>query len=506
MTSLLRSPKRASILDPGAGLGVFLEELAYAGYNHTTGVELDAALVAANPAPIDCASFIPWSKGRSFDAVIGNPPYVRWRDLSEQLRQEVRTHHLYRDLFNNLSDYLTVFIAASVECLTPSGELIFITPSFWMHAQHSAALREWLLEQGSITDLVDFGETAIFDGVTSSLVVFRFEKDAARTPINYYRYKGSSPLGDRDLSLDDRTTFMKRRIPAFKPAQHWALASTKELRAASRLESATKRSPRTRGPASVVRLGEYVDIANGMVTGLDHAFKLTPEIYATLSTRERAATTVVLKAAQMESYTSSIFTHYIDLPEGLDEDQALRRYPRLLAQLAPHRPQLAARYSYARPTPYYEWSFKRSEGFFTNGAEKGFVPAKERISTRSEVRFSTAPAAVVATQDVTAFAPKTGVRESIAYIVAYLNQPEVTEWLRSRGVMKGAVAEFSERPLANIPFRSIDFSNDTEIETHRAITALMRRHAKGSAALKARAATQIRSLFNELLFPQELAQ
>jgi adenine-specific DNA-methyltransferase len=83
--------------------------------------------------------------------------------------------------------------------------------------------------------------------------------------------------------------------------------------------------------------------------------------------------------------------------------------------------------------------------------------------------------------------------------VAYLAQPIVTDWIRHRGLMKGGVAEFSERPLANIPFRAIDFSSKEELASHRTIVRLMQTHASGSTRVKKNAAIKISAEFEKLL-------
>jgi adenine-specific DNA-methyltransferase len=499
MISLISAPPSASILEPCAGEGVFLDELDRAGFLDFTAVEIDPDLCQQSSWPMHCGSFVSWGPPDSFDVVIGNPPYIRWRDLDEASRQEVLAHPLYGELFNSLSDYLTVFIAASVDLLEDGGELIFITPSFWMHTQHSGLLREWLLERGAITDVIDFKETSVFNGVASAIVIFRFKKGEPKSPINYYRYRAGRHLPKEELDLSNKEQFSLRKIAAFKSGAHWSLSSTKELAPAKLLERATKRRPRRRGDDPTVRLGEYVDIANGMVSGLDRAFAINEDLLESLNAAELLATFEVLKAANIENLTSATTSYYINIPPGLSQAQASRRYPHFMRHLEPFRTKLGERFSYVPGLPFWEWSFKRSEGFFLNGDQKGFVPCKERLTSRSEARFSTAPAHVVATQDVTAFAPKENTRESISYIVAYLAQPIVTDWIRHRGLMKGGVAEFSERPLANIPFRAIDFSSKEELASHRTIVRLMQTHASGSTRVKKNAAIKISAEFEKLL-------
>lgn len=471
MVTMLSAQNDAPVLEPSSGEGVFLSALDDAGYTDTTGVEIDASLVAKSLRPLINQSFVSWVPPREYDAVIGNPPYIRWRDLADADRAEVMAHRLYGTLFNSLSDYLTVFIALGVEALRPGGELVFVTPGFWTDTTHSAPLREWLLERGSITDVVDFAEASVFPGVSSAIIVFRFVKHppAPVERVRYHSYVGPRRIPTNTLALADADLFVEKSIPPFTAGEHWTLATEDELAAALALEDVCRPTPAD----DVSRLRPFVDIANGMVSGLDAAFRVPDELVDELTPLERDATLRVLKAFQCTTFLSPDTSTYVDIPEGLSEDQALRDYPSLMARLTPHRDQLEKRYAYTPDLPYWEWSFKRSRHFFENNKQKGFVPSKERLTCRPTARFSLSDSDVVATQDMTAFAPKPGVRESLSYIVAYLNQPAVSEWIRRRGTLKGGVAEFSERPLANIPFRAIDWDNQSEVAAHDAITKLI---------------------------------
>lgn len=67
------------------------------------------------------------------------------------------------------------------------------------------------------------------------------------------------------------------------------------------------------------------------------------------------------------------------------------------------------------------------------------------------------------TQDITAIFRKENCRESLEYILAYLNNERVFEWLSLNGIVKGAIVEFSEAPIASIPFHSINWNNEEEV-------------------------------------------
>ena len=487
MIGLLKAGSDEPILEPCAGAGVFLDRLAASGYRNVTAFEIDPKLVDVSPHAVRNESFVAATGGGQFAAVIGNPPYIRWRDLSEASRSEVQRHRLWGTLFNSLSDYLTVFIASAVEQLRGGGELVFITPSFWMHTQHSQLLRQWLLERGTVTDVVSFGEAAVFPDVASAIVIFRFVKGAAgdlpsqQLPsqqllsaqasggIRFARYLGPRRVPEQDLQLDDPQLFQVDVIPGFRGSAHWTLATTEQQADVDDFESWCA----TGGSRTPARLGDLVDIANGMVSGLDRAFRLSVQELAELGPTERAATLSVVKAADLKRGWADVTRSYLRIPIGLTEAQVVRDYPVFHRRLGQFREQLDARYAYGRDLPWWEWAFPRSQAFFNNGVRKAVVPCKERLTSRPYVRFALAPAGAVTTQDVTAFAPKTDTRESLEYLVAFLTLPQVSDWIRVRGLMKGGVAEFSERPLAAIPVRLIDWDDPSEVRLHDRVSELM---------------------------------
>lgn len=475
MVNLICHDINSETLEPCCGEGVFLDVLAERGYRNCVAVEIDTDLRNSSKYTVVNTSYLSWESSAKFDVIIGNPPYIRWKDLPDSAKREMQSLPNWKTLFNSLSDYLAPFIVESVKRLKVDGELIFITPAFWMHTLHTRNLRDWMLSQGKITNIIDFGEARVFKGVATSIIIFKYVLGSQAETIRYDRYTGPSKIPQSEITLGDARLFETTDIPQFNRGRHWTLASSSVQDRISKLESPyrPKESEVLFPDDFYVSLGEYVDIANGMVSGLDRAFRIPDTEISSLGPKEKLATLEVIKAKDLNRFVSSKTVLYIDLPLGLSEKEVIGTYPNFYRMLSAYRSELLLRYSYNKDLPYWEWAFKRSEQFLTSKSKKGFVPCKERLTTKQNIRFSLVPNHAVATQDVTAFAPKVGVKESIEYVIAYLTLPEVTEWIRSKGLMKGGVAEFSEKPLSVIPFRPIDFGDATERNLHSSITETM---------------------------------
>jgi len=58
------------------------------------------------------------------------------------------------------------------------------------------------------------------------------------------------------------------------------------------------------------------------------------------------------------------------------------------------------------------------------------------------------------------------IKEDIRYLLAILNSKLTFQWIQYKGLVRGGVFEFSEKPLSIIPIRLIDWSNKEEILIH----------------------------------------
>ena len=148
--------EKRKILEPSAGKGVFLKILADMGYQDSTGVEIDPTLANQSLVPIIVGNFFNVPISKKFHVVIGNPPYIRWKNLSIVQREYFSSASFWHKRMNGLTDILQPFIFKSVDHLEADGELIFITPLFWMQTLHAEPLRRFLLDIGSLEVVINF--------------------------------------------------------------------------------------------------------------------------------------------------------------------------------------------------------------------------------------------------------------------------------------------------------------------------------------------------------------
>jgi fido (protein-threonine AMPylation protein) len=120
------------------------------------------------------------SSGPGFDAVIGNPPYVRIQTMKEWAPLEVEA---YKELFHSASkgnyDIYVVFVEKGLSLLNKSGRLGFILPHKFFQAQYGEPLRGLLAKGRHLAEVVHFGDQQVFDGATTYTCLLFLERSCA---------------------------------------------------------------------------------------------------------------------------------------------------------------------------------------------------------------------------------------------------------------------------------------------------------------------------------------
>jgi SAM-dependent methyltransferase len=209
------APKpQSTVLDPGCGTGEFIDgvmrwcKARKVGLPRIIGVESDPRHHAVlqvkydrfRAVRIEHADFLA-DRGRTFDFVVGNPPYVPITELSENEKAQ------YRGRFTSARgrfDLYLLFFEQALRSLTPGGRLVFITPEKYLYVETAGPLRR-LLAQGHIEEIRLVSEDTFGDLVTYPTITAVNNKPPGKTRV--VRRDGSevtldvSPGGDPWLPL-----------------------------------------------------------------------------------------------------------------------------------------------------------------------------------------------------------------------------------------------------------------------------------------------------------------
>ena len=112
-----------------------------------------------------------------FDAVIGNPPYIRIQTMKEWAPLEVE---FYKTAFasagkGNYDIYVT-FVEKGLGLLNAKGHLGFILPHKFFNAQYGEPLRDLLAKGKHLSEVIHFGDAQVFAGATTYTCLLFLDK------------------------------------------------------------------------------------------------------------------------------------------------------------------------------------------------------------------------------------------------------------------------------------------------------------------------------------------
>ncbi len=114
------------------------------------------------------AQFPDAMKSGGFDAIIGNPPYIRIQTLQESDPESVNyLKEHYAAAAKGNYDIYVVFVEHALTLLNLKGRLGYILPHKFFNAQYGKALREILARGRHLSSIVHFGDQQIFEGATT---------------------------------------------------------------------------------------------------------------------------------------------------------------------------------------------------------------------------------------------------------------------------------------------------------------------------------------------------
>lgn len=126
----------------------------------------------------------------NFDNIVGNPPYVKFQDLTDDNRNYLAKH--WSTVKGGTFNLYFAFFELGYKLLKPTGKLGYITPNNYFTSLAGEALRKYFLNKKCVTRIIDFSHKKVFDAQTYTAITFlnKLQNEA----INYDRIKnGFSP-------------------------------------------------------------------------------------------------------------------------------------------------------------------------------------------------------------------------------------------------------------------------------------------------------------------------
>ncbi len=188
-----------------------------------------------------------------WDAVVGNPPYVRQEVLGDLKGYFEGSYKIY----HGVADLYVYFVERGLSFLKIDGQFSYIMANKWIRANYGQPLRSWLRDR-RIEVIVDFGDLPVFPEATTYPCIIRISGGPPRKRFLAAEVKA---LDFEDLGeyVDENAFFVRL---AELDDGGWSLANEAVQKLLEKLRRAGE------------PLGEYVKgkIYYGIKTGLNEAF------------------------------------------------------------------------------------------------------------------------------------------------------------------------------------------------------------------------------------------
>ena len=132
----------------------------------TLNVEHSEALTALVPQPN--------ADGRSFDAILSNPPYIKLENLPTEDAVLYRSY--LGDKLKGRVDAYLAFIKLSLEILSPGGLVALVLPQTFMSSSNGASFRKLISDGCDVRCLIDLSAVDVFEGVGAYSILLILQK------------------------------------------------------------------------------------------------------------------------------------------------------------------------------------------------------------------------------------------------------------------------------------------------------------------------------------------
>jgi adenine-specific DNA-methyltransferase len=294
-----------------------------------------------------------------FEIIVGNPPYVKFQDLSDENRLYLIDN--WKSIENGTFNLYFAFFELGYKLLTTNGKLGYITPNNYFTSLSALSLRQYFLQNKCVTRIVDFRHKKVFDAQTYTAITFVNKK--VNDSILFDKIKDEQSCSDFLISANGSPNYLKNL-----DVSKWRLLKTYEqenIKIIERIGTPIK---------------QLFNIAVGIATLKDEVFFIDSinekNGYLTKTTKngtfliEKEITRPVYKISQfksqkdIENNTLRIITPYYTNSKNavpILEDEFKIKYPKCYEYLLSEKEKLEGRGKGKKVfTPFYAWG--RTQG------------------------------------------------------------------------------------------------------------------------------------------------
>ena len=189
-----------------------------------------------------------------FNAVIGNPPYVRAKHISKESKELMKNWEVTK---SGNPDLYIPFFEIGLNCLKEDGYLGFITVNTFKRSVNARNLRDYFKNNKLNVSIIDFGSQQIFENKSTYTCIVSINKN--KSDIVKYVKANAEDIKNKSLK-----TLTEIKYKLLNTNKGWLLNKTDILRNIEKLEN------------NGISLGNKYSIKNGLATLSNDIFIFKP--------------------------------------------------------------------------------------------------------------------------------------------------------------------------------------------------------------------------------------
>lgn len=280
----------ANILEPSAGDGRFVKPLLSFGAlislienDSDKAKQLESSY--SDSCKSHCCDFISFAMqtDEKYDLIIGNPPYIAKKNISEDQRNLVKQlleyySFLDKSVFQNM---WVAFVLGSIRVLSEAGSIFFVLPFEFLQVQYAEKLRNYLEDKFNIIEIITF-EQQVFKEIEQDICLVFLTNECEGKP--YIQYTTLTSI--ETLELKNQSKIMRN-----KPLQKWSNSILNDEETEF-LKKIANQYP---------RISSFGECAPGIVTGANSYFILSKKDFCNLNIPEEYQLPIVSKSSMLPS-------------------------------------------------------------------------------------------------------------------------------------------------------------------------------------------------------------
>ncbi len=405
-----------------------------------------------------------------FDAIVGNPPYVRIQKLVQYSPEEIKFYQSeysgYTVAKKETIDKYYIFIQRSIELINPNGYLGYIIPHKFFIVKGGKALREFIVENSNLSKIIHFGVAQVFPDRSTYTAILIIQKDA-KEEFDFKRVRKITP----DLLLTDAgyTQYNKGDFNT----EPWVFLSKNTSDVFKKIKSASTRP-----------LNSLAEISVGLQTSADKIYIFAPEqetkntfIFYKNDTRWEVEKGICLPCIYdlsfelfdtIEQNRQIIFPYIIKdgQAEVISEEYFQDNYKLCWAYLNQHKEDLEKRSINGNSPKWYQFGRSQSLTRFHN-APKLIWPV---LSTKPTYICDTNNLQFTGGGNGPYYALINQSDYSLLYFMGIMAHPLFERMVQAgASEFRGAYYSHGKQFIENLPIKEINFKDADEIKTYKNI-------------------------------------